>query len=146
MKGSEVVTSVRQIQRPGVVTFVVILLWIQAISAAVAGIAAIVFRDNATVQDTVNQASGDLVVYGIIELAVGALVALVAVSLRGGSRGARNLVGVVQAIRVGVAVWAIVTHHAGGFLGTSIVTIALGTFILWALYGNERSDEFFEAA
>lgn len=136
-------TLLNRPERPGVVTFVVILLWIQAIAAAVAGVVAIAFRDNSAVQETVNQQSGDLLVYGIIELAVGALVALVAVSLRGGSRGARSLVGVVQGLRVGVAVWAIVTHHAGGFLGSSIVTIAMGMFVLWALYGNERSDAYF---
>lgn len=133
-------------ERPGVVTFVALLLWIQAIAAAVAGIVAIAFRDSAGVQEAVNRNSGDLLIYGIVELAVAGLIALVAVALQQGSRGARNLVGFVQMLRVGVAIWAVVTHHAGGFLASSIVTIALGLFVLWALYGNERSDAYFAAA
>lgn len=139
-------TSLAERQRPGVVTFVAILLWLQAISALVAGTIAVVFRNTEAVQDAVNQTANDLLAFGVIELAIGSLIALVALALQRGSRGARNLVGVVQAIRVGVATWAIATHHTGGFMATSLVTIALAMFILWALYGNERSDAYFARA
>lgn len=136
-------TSVARPHRPGVVTFVVVLLWIQVITAVVGGVVALAFRDNASVQESVNQSSSELLIFAIVELVVALILALVALALGGGSRGARGLVAVVQAIRIGVATWAIVTHHSGGFVASSIVTIALGLFILWALYGNDKSEEFF---
>ena len=136
-------TSVANRQRPGVVTFVVVLLWIQAITSAVAGVVALAFRDNASVQETVNQTSSELLIYAIVELVIALIIALVALSLSGGSRGARLLVAIVQGVRIAASTWAIATHHAGGFMTTSIVTIAFGLFILWALYGNDKSEEFF---
>lgn len=42
-------TSVARPHRPGVVTFVVVLLWIQVITAVVGGVVALAFRDNASV-------------------------------------------------------------------------------------------------
>ena len=139
-------TDLARRQRPGVVTFVVVLLWIQAITTAVAGVVALSFRDNASVQETVNQTSSQLLTYAIVELVVALIIAAVAVALSGGGRGARLLVAIVQGIRIAVATWAIATHHAGGFMTASIVTIALGLFILWALYGNDKSEEFFARA
>lgn len=139
-------TDLARRERPGVVTFVVVLLWIQAIVSAVAGVVALAFRGNATVQETVNQTGSELLTFAIIELVVAAIIALVAISLAGGGRGARFLVALVQGLRVAVATWAIATHHTGGFLTTSIVTIALGLFILWALYGHDESEEFFARA
>lgn len=130
-------------QRPGVVTFVVILLWIQAVMGAVAGTVALAFRDNSSVQDAVGRDSGELLTYAIIELGVAVLIALVAITLGGGSRGARNLVGIVQGIRIAAAAFLIVYQYQGGLLAQSIVTIVLGLFILWALFANERSEQFF---
>lgn len=139
-------TTLAQRERPGVVTFVVVLLWIQAITTAVAGVVALSFRGNASVQETVNQTSSELLTYAIIEIVVALIIALVAVALASRGRGARLLVAIVQVIRVGTATWAIATHHAGGYMAASIVTIALGVFILWALYGNDRSEAFFAKA
>jgi hypothetical protein len=30
-----------------------------------------------------------------------------------------------------------------GYLTTSVITIAIGLFILWGLYGHDASEEFF---
>jgi hypothetical protein len=41
--------TVARTQRPGVITFVVVLLWIQAISAAVAGVVELATRNKESV-------------------------------------------------------------------------------------------------
>ena len=43
-----------------------------------------------------------------------------------------------------VARWMI-THLGGGLRWSALLTIGLGIFVLWALYGNEQSDAPYDA-
>jgi hypothetical protein len=36
-------------------------------------------------------------------------------------------------------------YHSGGFVQEGVVTLLIGTFILWALYGHDASDAYFES-
>lgn len=83
---------------------------------------------------------------GIVEAILAVLLVLVAMSLMSGSKGARLLIAVVMALRIAATAWMMVTHHESGFIWTGIFTVAFALFILWALYGDDRSEAYFEGA
>lgn len=58
----------------------------------------------------------------------------------------RLFVAVVEAIVMGIALYTMVTHHAGACLYRGFFTLLVGVFVLWALYGNDRSEAFFEGS
>ena len=39
---------------------------------------------------------------------------------------------------------AVFAHHVGGYVYRGVFTLFVGVFVLWALYGNEESDRYFE--
>ena len=43
-----------------------------------------------------------------------------------------------------LAVYTPIAHHVGGLVYRSVFTLFVGVFMLWALYGNDESDRFFE--
>lgn len=146
MTAQPVATTTR---RPGVVTFVGIILIIQGVLALVEGIVLLAFRDDVTrflaeygesVTDTTTTVSA------VGSLIVGALLALAGFGLLGGSRGWRAAVVVVVTLRMITGTWLMITHPHGAFLTTGLVSLLVGTFVIWALYGHKESDEYFEAA
>ncbi|MEX1280943.1 MAG: hypothetical protein AB1Z57_07580 [Acidimicrobiia bacterium] len=131
-------------RRPGVVTFIGVILWIQAALAGVAAVAVFAFRNDADFQAATGQSADALLGLAIAEVIVALLLAWVASAIMRGSRGVRMLVGVVMGLRIASSLWFMITHHQGGFLYSGIANIAIALFVLWALFGNERSDEWFE--
>lgn len=130
-------------RRPGVVTFIGIIIVIQGLLAAVAGIVVLAFNNSDRIQEATNQTSSALVGAGIGELVVSALFLLVGFGVLGGNRGARFLVVLVQGLGMALATWLLLTHHDGGYTTRSLITLAIGTFVIWALYGHEDSDKWF---
>jgi hypothetical protein len=53
---------------------------------------------------------------------------------------------IVEALAMGFAAFEIVFHHQGGLLYRGLISILIGVFVIWALYGNERAEEFFESS
>jgi hypothetical protein len=131
-------------RRPGVVTFIGVILYIQAFLAAVGAVVIIAFRNTDSVLEATGVSSSALLTTGIVEAIVAILLFAVAAGIMGGSRGARLFVAIVTAIRMASALWLIVWHHQGGFLTTGLVYLLIGVFVLWALYGNKDSEEYFE--
>ena len=43
-----------------------------------------------------------------------------------------------------LATWLLFTHHDGGYTTRALVTLGIGAFVLWALYGHAESEEYFE--
>ena len=133
------------ITRPGVVTFVGVLLAIGAVLNAAVGIALIIEKDVAELQELFGVSSADVMVTtGVVELVVAVLLALVAWAVLSGANWARWAVAIVIAIRVAVAGWWLITHLAGGIHWNAILSIAFGIFIIWALFGNDESEKYFE--
>jgi hypothetical protein len=132
-------------RRPGVVTFIGVILWIQAVLAGVAALVVFIYRGNEDFQTATGQSADALLGLAIGEVVIAVLLAWVASAIMRGSRGMRMAVGVVMGIRVAASLWFMITHHQGGFLYAGIANIAIALFVLWALFGNERSDEWFEA-
>jgi hypothetical protein len=106
------------------------------------------FRDRFTdiyAEAGIDVSSSAMLGSAIGELIVAALLFIVAFGVMGGSRGARMFVVIVEAIRMGFALYTMIFHHAGGLLYSGFVTMLIGVFAIWALYGNERSAEaYFE--
>lgn len=136
-------STLAQRQRPGVVTLIGLLIWVQAILAGVAAFAAFAFRNDSDFQASAGLDADQILGVAIGEAILAVVLVILAISLMGGSSGARTFVGVVEIIRIGVAAWWIVTHHTGGFMSKGLITIGVGILVLWALYGNEKSDEYF---
>jgi hypothetical protein len=133
-------------QRPGVVTFVGIVLYIQAFAAAAYGLVAFLERDNERMHLVTGQDSDALIVQSIIQFVVAALLFFVASSIMSGTHWGRFLVAIVAGVQIVVLTWMLITHHAGGFQTLGIVYIGIDIFVLWALYGHEESQEFYEGA
>ncbi len=139
-------SSIGTARRPGVVTFVGIVIYIQAFIALAFGIVAFVERNNAKLSLVTGQSSGDLIVTAIVEVIIALALFAVGTGILSGLKGARLLVAIVMGFRIVVAAWWMITHHAGGFHSAGIVTIGVAVFVLWALYAHKESDEFYEGA
>ena len=110
--------------RPGVVTLVGVVITLWAVLAAIEAIALFFNRDNADWT----------AVYGEDEI--------IALS---GAKWARLVVAIVVALRLPALTWFMLGHLGhGAFTWSTIVSLALGLFVLWALYGNDRSQAFYE--
>ena len=72
------------------------------------------------------------------------LLLLVANGIMRGSSGIRLLVAIVQCFAMGLAIYVLVVHHTGGLVYRGVFSLFVGVFVLWALYGNEESDRYFE--
>lgn len=133
------------VRRPGVVTFVGVIVIVEGILGLVAGAAAIAFHDTDSVRNATNQTGDALVATGVAEIVIAVLYLLVGFGLLNGGRFARFLVAFVQVLGMASAVWILVTHNSGGYTTRAFATILIGVFVLWALYGHEKSDEYFLA-
>ncbi len=132
-------------RRPGVITFIGVIMIIQAVLNGIGGIVSLALNTQTRILEETGLSSGDLVVSGIVSLVVAAIILLVALMLLGGSRGARILVTIVQVLAVAAAAYHMFAHHTGAYLFSGLITFAIALFVLWALY-NERSDEYFESS
>jgi len=112
--------------------------------AAIASIAAFLGKGTAEAA-ALGLSDTSLMTAGIVEAIIAVLMFLTAYYLMSGSKGARLVVGIVMGIRLVAVVWIMLTHHVGGFLWSGLLTAGIALFILWALYGDDRSEEYFEA-
>ena len=133
--------------RPGVVTFIAVIMYIQAALAVIAGVSLIIWRND--VLDWLEQegaplSSGGLTGTIIAEFIAAALLLIAASGLMRGSSGWRLVIAVVQGIAMALAVYTLIAHHVGGYVYRSVFTLFVGVFVLWALYGNDQSERFFD--
>ena len=133
--------------RPGVVTFIAVIMYIQAALALIAGVSLIIWRND--VLDWLEQegaplSNGGLTGTIIAEFVAAALLVIAAAGLMRGSSGWRLVIAVVQGIAMALAVYTLIAHHVGGYVYRSVFTLFVGVFVLWALYGNDQSERFFD--
>lgn len=124
--------------RPGTVTVVVVLTWLSAISAILGGILALTLGESALAEAGIEKSTATT--YGVVDLALGVIIALVAVGLGRGNDFSRALVSALMALRVVVGIWAIIILPNGWITG--IITIALALIVLILLW-NRKANEFF---
>ena len=137
------------VKRPGVVTFIGVILYIQAVLAVVAGIMAIAYKtriaNSLERQSGVEFGDGSLIGFGIVELVIGVLLFLVASGIMRGSRGWRLFVAIVVGINMAAALGSMLYYHTGAYVESGLVTLLIGVFVLWAVYGHEQSERYFES-
>lgn len=134
-------------RRPGVVSFIGIILYVQGFLAAVTAISMTIWRND--ILDYLEQEGSPLSDGGLTGTIIGEAIAavllvFVAGGIMRGSNGMRILVAIVQCFAMGVAIYVLVTHHAGSLVYRGVFSLFIGVFVLWALYGNEESDRYFE--
>ncbi|HSI80323.1 MAG TPA: hypothetical protein VK919_06685 [Solirubrobacterales bacterium] len=130
-------------RRPGVVTFIGVVLYIYAALAAVAALTLIIFSGNDTVQSTTGHSGSWIAWSGVFEAVVAVLLFAVAAGLMRGSPGIRLFVAIVVGFRMAVAVALMLIYHTGGYLFYGLIGVAIGLFVLWALYAATGADEYF---
>lgn len=131
-------------RRPGVVTFVGVVLYIKAAIAVVVAIALFFNRDNSDFMSVTGRDSDWLTGTAVGEIIVAVLLFLVAAAIMSGAKWARLAVAIVLGIRMAVAVYWMVVHFGGGLQWNALLTVGIGIFVLWALYGNDASERYFE--
>ena len=134
-------------RRPGVVTFIAVILYVQGALAAVAGISLLIWRSD--IRDWLEQEGAPLTDGALTGTIIGEFIAavllfLAAGGLMRGSSGWRIVITIVQSLAMALAVYTLIAHHVGGLVYRSVFTLFVGVFVLWALYGNDESDRFFE--
>ena len=54
------------------------------------------------------------------------------------------MIRIIQRLAKGVAVYTLIAHLVCVLVYRCVFTMFIGAFVLWALYGNDESDRFFE--
>ena len=134
-------------RRPGVVSFIGIILYVQSFLATIAAISLLAWRSD--ILDFMQEEgaplnSGALTGTIIGDLITAVLLFAVASGIMRGSKGYRLFVAIAQGLAMGIAGYTLVSHHVGGYIYRSVFTLFVGVFVLWALYGNDESDRYFE--
>ncbi len=135
-------------KRPGVVSFIGIILYIQAFLAAVAVVSLLIWRDDILdFLEREGSPTGSGAFSGTIvgEAISAVLLFVVATGLMRGSAGMRLFVAIVQAFSMSLALFILIATHVGGYVYRGLFSLFVGVFVLWALYGNDESDRFFSA-
>ena len=131
-------------RRPGIVTFVVILTFINAAVYAVGSLVAFfLYAADATAED-IGLDEQTLLITGISYALVAIAVLLVGVSLSKGSPNARALVAALMGVSIVVSLAVMILHHTSAYIGAGLGQILFALFILWSLYGNDKAHDFFE--
>ena len=136
------------VRRPGVVSFIGVVMYIQGFLAAVAAVAMLIWRDDVLdflEREGTSLSDGAFTGTIIGEAIAAVLLIIVANGIMRGSKGMRLLVAIVQCFAMALAIYGLIAHHVGGYVYRGVFSLFLGLFVLWALYGNEESDRYFEA-
>ncbi len=141
----EAVAAAMRPSRPGVVTLVGIVVYINAVIAAVNAVAVFLNRDDARWQEIYGASENDLLWLAIIEAVLAVLLFAVGSGVMSGAKWARLTVAIVVGLRLAVLTWFMLTHlGAGAFTWGTVVSLAIALFVLWALYGKDESQAFYE--
>ena len=138
------------VQRPGSVTFIVVLMWILAIFEVIGGIAAVLVSFKSLTPQQAAQLLAEGVtdldqvrLAGIITVIFGILIMLFASGLKNGSNGARIFISII-----------VVLNILGNALGMGLLKVesvwsALLSIVLWlivlAMLWTSRASAFFHS-
>lgn len=132
-------------KRPGVVTLVGIVVYINAAIAAVTAIATFLNRNDSAWQSAYGQTDSELLATAVIEGLFAILLFAVASGVMSGVKWARIAVAIVVGLRVAALTWYMLTHLGNGaFTWNTLVAMSIGLFVLWALYGKDESVTYYE--
>jgi uncharacterized membrane protein YjdF len=131
-------------QRPIGVTVIVVLLWIEAIVGIVGGIYLMIAHNQADLINELDRSGDTILAYGIAALVIGLVTALVASALGRGSNFARWLVAIITLLNLISAVYSFFALD-GVTRSSAIVSAIIAVVVLYFLFGEKGSEEFFES-
>ena len=125
-------TTTSTTQRPGVITFIGIVMYIQAFMAAVAAVSLLIWKND--ILDFLEREGTALSDGAFTGTVVGEVIAALLLFF----------VAIVQGLSMVLATYTLIAHHVGSYAYRGVFSLFIGAFVLWALYGNEQSQEYFE--
>ena len=128
--------------RPVGVTILVVLLWIEALFALVGGVFLMIENDDPDLIRHVGESSDTIFGYGLGLTILGVITAMVAAGLGRGGGFARGFAGVITFIHLCGGVYSLFALD-GVTKGSAAVTILISGVILYILFGEKGSQEFF---
>ena len=132
-----------EVSRPGGITFLVVLGWIQGLIALGAGIFLVLDRNSTELQDRAEMSSDELVSTGVAAIVFGTAVLILASMLGRGNSVVRWLFGLLVVVNVGIGIWGLFGLHGEQQLAAAL-SVVFGLLILYLLFGPERTDRWFE--
>lgn len=138
------VTTSVSVRRPGVVTFIGVVLYIKATIALVIGIALLVEKNSSALLEATGKDGDYILGTAIGEFVLAALLFLVASAIMSGAKWARLATAIVIGLRIAAASWWMITHVGGPLQWNALMSVGIGIFVLWAMYGNDKSEAYFE--
>jgi hypothetical protein len=135
-------TAAYPARRPFLLSLVTILMIIGAILQIIVGLVLVFASGSSDLQSDSGESAGTIVTLGLLALGFGLIQIWFAVLLRRGSRIARALVLVFEVVQIIAAIWTLIAMNAQ-YRVNALITIAVSVFVIWYLYGNQRSRAFF---
>lgn len=131
--------------RPGVVTVVGIVVYLWAALSAIEAIALFLNRNDDIW--TAVYGENEILVLALIQALIAIALFAVGFGIMNGAKWARLAVAIVVGLRLAALTWFMLGHLGrGAFTWTTALSVGLAVFVLWALYGNDRSETFYEGA
>jgi predicted permease len=130
------------VRRPFLLSLVTILMMIGGTLQIIAGVVLMLFRNNDELRSDSGESSSTLLTLGVIAVIFGLIHIWFATALRRGNRFARALVLVFEILQIVGGVWTLIALHSQ-YRVNALITIVISLFVIWYLYGNERSRAFF---
>jgi uncharacterized membrane protein len=131
--------------RPGIITLISVWLWAIGLYNVLVGLLTIITKDNASTRELYGSAEPSIILWaGVVELVVGLAIVYTASALGRGSKGARGLISFFMITRIVLTGLAVAAGWGGtNVLLAGIIHILLPFAVLWAMYGNDRADAWF---
>ena len=128
-------------ERPGGVTFVVVLAYIVSIFTVLNGFFVVLDADTFGLQRVTGASKNELIWAGIVTMAVGVIGILLTGALARGSRVVRILFTIWIAFQIAAGLSALISYD-GEERFTGVVPFVLGIVVLYLLF-NEKAHDFF---
>jgi hypothetical protein len=128
--------------RPVGVTILVVLLWVQAILAIAVGLVLLAEHSDPDLVDHLARSSDTLLGYAIFAIAAGVVTAIVAWALGNASNFARWLIAFIAILHIAGDVYSLIAFD-GVTRGSAIADAFLALVVLYFLFGERGSEEFF---
>ena len=130
------------VRRPFLLSLVTILMILSGVLSVIAGISLAIFHNNDSMLHDSGESSSTLLTLGLLSIVFGLVSIWFASALRHGSRFARAVALVYEVIQIVGAVWALIALHSQ-YRWNAVLTILISLLVIWYLYANQRSREFF---
>lgn len=130
--------------RPVGVTILMVLIWIEALIGIIGGIYLIIAHNNLDLRIELNRSADTILWYGIVTLVIGLITAWVASALGRGSEFARWLLALIAGLNLLSAIYSFIALD-GVTRSSALVSGIVAVVVLYILFGERGSREFFEA-